>query len=157
MLQAMNTGHEGSLTTVHSNSPRHTLSRIETMTLMAGFDLPLRVIREQMSSAIDVIIHLARLRDGTRRVTHISEVQHMEGDVIIVQDLFVFDFSMGIDDEGNYRGALKSMGIRPHFADKLEESGVVLDAELFEPHELATSPYFVLRSKALGHAGNGHS
>ena len=85
MLQAMNTGHDGSLTTVHSNSPRDTLSRIETMTLMAGFDLPIRVIREQMSSAIDLIVHLTRLRDGTRRVTHVSEVQHMEGDVVITQ------------------------------------------------------------------------
>ncbi|HXX91828.1 MAG TPA: CpaF family protein [Acidimicrobiales bacterium] len=132
MLQAMNTGHEGSLTTIHSNSPRDTLSRIETMTLMAGFDLPVRVIREQMSSAIDLVVHLARLRDGTRRVVQVSEVQHMEGDVIVMQDLFMFDFSMGIDDEGSYRGSLKSVGIRPHFADKLEDAGVPLDSELFE-------------------------
>ncbi len=122
MLQAMNTGHDGSLTTIHSNSPRDTLSRVETMTLMAGFDLPIRVIREQMSSAIDLIVHLTRMRDGTRRVTHVSEVQHMEGDVIITQDLFMFDYSMGVDENGKYRGTLKSMGIRPHFADKLEDS-----------------------------------
>jgi pilus assembly protein CpaF len=135
MLQAMNTGHEGSLTTIHSNSPRDTLSRVETMTLMAGFDLPIRVIREQMSSAIDLIVHLARLRDGTRRVTHVSEVQHMEGDVIIMQDLFMFDFSMGVDEHGTYRGTLKSTGIRPHFADKLEDAGLKLDAALFESEE----------------------
>ena len=99
MLQAMNTGHDGSLTTIHSNSPRDTLSRIETMTLMAGIDLPVRVIREQMASALDLIVHLTRLRDGTRRVTHVTEVLGMEGDVIILQDLFMFDYSMGIDDE----------------------------------------------------------
>jgi len=132
MLQAMNTGHEGSLTTIHSNSPRDTLSRIETMTLMAGFDLPVRVIREQMSSALDLVVHLSRLRDGTRRVTHVSEVQHMEGDVVIMQDVFLFDFGMGVDADGHYRGTLKSTGIRPHFADKLEDAGFRLDPELFE-------------------------
>jgi len=137
MLQAMNTGHDGSLTTIHSNSPRDTLSRVETMTLMAGFDLPIRVIREQMSSAIDLIVHLTRLRDGTRRVTHVSEVQHMEGDVVITQDLFVFDYSMGVDENGKYRGTLKSMGIRPHFGDKLEDAGVKLDPELFEVEEFS--------------------
>jgi pilus assembly protein CpaF len=137
MLQAMNTGHDGSLTTIHSNGPRDTLSRIETMTLMAGFDLPVRVIREQMSSAIDLVVHLTRLRDGTRRVTHVSEVQHMEGEVIVMQDLFMFDFSMGVDEHGHYRGTLKSLGIRPHFADKLEDVGMRLDAELFQAEEFA--------------------
>jgi pilus assembly protein CpaF len=137
MLQAMNTGHDGSLTTVHSNGPRDTLSRIETMTLMAGFDLPVRVIREQMSSAIDLVVHLTRLRDGTRRVTHVSEVQHMEGDVIVMQDLFMFDFSMGMDEHGHYRGTLKSLGIRPRFADKLEDAGMRLDSELFQAEEFA--------------------
>jgi pilus assembly protein CpaF len=135
MLQAMNTGHDGSLTTIHSNGPRDTLSRIETMTLMSGFDLPIRVIREQMSSAIDLVVHLTRLRDGTRRVTHVSEVQHMEGDVIIMQDLFLFDYSMGIDEHGRFKGTLKSLGIRPHFADKLEDNGITLDAELFQVEE----------------------
>src|SRR5467141_1346564 len=91
MLQAMNTGHDGSITTIHSNSPRDTLSRIETMTLMSGFDLPIRAIREQMASALDLIVHLTRLRDGTRRVTHVTEVQGMEGDVITLQDVFLFD------------------------------------------------------------------
>jgi pilus assembly protein CpaF len=137
MLQAMNTGHDGSLTTIHSNSPRDTLSRVETMTLMAGFDLPIRVIREQMSSAIDLIVHLTRLRDGTRRVTHVSEVQHMEGDVVITQDIFVFDYSMGVDENGKFLGSLKSMGIRPQFADKLEDAGVKLDPDLFQVEEFS--------------------
>src|SRR5580692_3740602 len=137
MLQAMNTGHDGSLTTIHSNSPRDTLSRVETMTLMAGFDLPIRVIREQMASAIDLIVHLTRMRDGTRRVTHVAEVQHMEGEVVITQDLFMFDYSMGVDEDGKYRGTLKSMGIRPQFADKLEDAGVKLDADLFQVEEFS--------------------
>jgi pilus assembly protein CpaF len=137
MLQAMNTGHEGSLTTIHSNGPRDTLSRIETMTLMSGFDLPIRVIREQMSSAVDLIVHLGRLRDGSRRVTHVSEVQHMEGDVVVMQDLFMFDFSMGVDSDGGYLGTLKSMGIRPNFADKLADAGFGLDTELFEAEAFA--------------------
>jgi pilus assembly protein CpaF len=137
MLQAMNTGHDGSLTTIHSNSPRDTLSRVETMTLMAGFDLPIRVIREQMASAIDLIVHLTRMRDGTRRVTHVAEVQHMEGEVVITQDLFMFDYSMGVDEYGKYRGTLKSMGIRPQFADKLEDAGVKLDADLFQVEEFS--------------------
>jgi pilus assembly protein CpaF len=137
MLQAMNTGHDGSLTTIHSNSPRDTLSRVETMTLMAGFDLPIRVIREQMSSAIDLIVHLTRLRDGTRRVTQVSEVQHMEGEVVITQDLFVFDYSMGVDENGKFLGSLKSMGIRPQFADKLEDAGVKLDPDLFQVEEFS--------------------
>ncbi len=137
MLQAMNTGHDGSLTTVHSNGPRDTLSRIETMTLMAGFDLPIRVIREQMSSAIDIVVHLARLRDGTRRITNVSEVQHMEGDVVVMQDLFMFDYSMGVDEHGHHLGTLKSMGIRPRFVDKLNDVVVKLDNELFEAEAFA--------------------
>lgn len=137
MLQAMNTGHEGSLTTIHSNGPRDTLSRVETMTLMAGFDLPVRVIREQMSSALDLIVHLARMRDGSRRVTHVSEVEHMEGDVVITQDLFLFDYGMGLDDSGAVRGTLKSTGIRPGFSERLHDAGIVLDADLFEAQEFA--------------------
>jgi pilus assembly protein CpaF len=131
MLQAMNTGHDGSLTTVHSNSPRDTLSRIETMTLMAGMDLPVRVIREQMASALDLIVHLSRLRDGTRRVTHISEVMGMEGDVVVLQDIYLFDFSMGIDDDGKFRGHLKSTGIRPSFSERLADFGISLEPALF--------------------------
>src|SRR5262245_59629530 len=131
MLQAMNTGHDGSLTTVHSNSPRDTLSRVETMSLMAGMDLPVRVIREQMASALDLIVHLTRLRDGTRRVTHVSEVLGMEGDVIVLQDIYLFDFSMGIDEDGRFRGTLKSTGIRPHCTERLANNGISLDSSLF--------------------------
>ena len=131
MLQAMNTGHDGSITTVHSNSPRDTLSRVETMSLMAGMDLPVRVIREQMASALDLIIHLTRLRDGTRRVTHISEVMGMEGDVIVLQDLYLFDYGMGMDEEGRFLGQLKTTGIRPTFGDRLANYGIHLDNSLF--------------------------
>jgi pilus assembly protein CpaF len=131
MLQAMNTGHDGSITTVHSNSPRDTLSRIETMTLMAGMDLPVRVIREQMASALDLIVHLARLRDGSRRVTQVSEVMGMEGDVVVLQDIYTFDFSAGIDENGRFRGGLKSTGIRPSFSERLSDYGISLDASLF--------------------------
>ena len=131
MLQAMNTGHEGSLSTIHANSPRDALSRLETMVLMAGFDLPIRAIREQASSALDLLIHLARLRDGSRRVVQISEVEGMEGDTIVLQDIFYFDYSMGIDDEGRYRGRLKSTGLRPKFAEKLEYMGITMAPELF--------------------------
>jgi pilus assembly protein CpaF len=131
MLQAMNTGHDGSITTVHSNSPRDTLARIETMVLMAGMDLPVRAIREQMASAIDLIVHLTRLRDGTRRVTHVSEVQGMEGDVIVLQDLFLFDFGMGVDENGRFLGHLKSTGIRPKFGERLSDHGIRLRPEIF--------------------------
>jgi pilus assembly protein CpaF len=131
MLQAMNTGHDGSITTVHSNSPRDTLARVETMTLMSGFDLPVRAIREQMSSALELIVHLTRLRDGTRRVTHVTEVQGMEGDVITLQDIFLFDYSMGVDGSGRFKGNLKPTGIRPRFAEKLADYGIKLKADLF--------------------------
>jgi pilus assembly protein CpaF len=134
MLQAMNTGHDGSLTTVHANTPRDTLSRLETLTLMAGFDLPVRAIREQMASAIDVIVQIARLRDGSRRITHITEVQGMEGEVITLQDIFIFDFSAGVDDNGRYRGVLKPSGIRPKFAEKLTAEGIRLGPETFQPN-----------------------
>jgi pilus assembly protein CpaF len=133
MLQAMNTGHDGSITTVHSNTPRDTLARIETMTLMAGFDLPVRAIREQMASALDLIVHISRLRDGTRRITHITEVQGMEGDVITLQDVFLFDYGMGVDDQGRFRGHLKATGVRPKFAEKLSDLGIRLGPEVFEP------------------------
>jgi pilus assembly protein CpaF len=131
MLQAMNTGHDGSLTTVHSNSPRDTLSRIETMTLMGGVELPVRAIREQMASALDVIIHLSRLRDGTRRITNVCEVLGMEGDTIVLQDVYSFDFGMGVDEDGRFLGRLKSTGIRPNFSERLADGGVRLEPELF--------------------------
>jgi len=133
MLQAMNTGHDGSLTTVHANSPRDTLARLETLVLMAGFDLPIRAIREQMSSAIDLIVQLTRLRDGSRRITHISEVQGMEGDVITLQDIFLFDFGMGVDEHGRFKGHLKATGVRPKFAEKLADLGIRLGQEVFQP------------------------
>ncbi|MGQ0830506.1 MAG: CpaF family protein [Microthrixaceae bacterium] len=137
MLQAMNTGHDGSITTIHSNSPRDTLARIETMTLMAGFDLPVRAIREQMASALDLIVHLTRLRDGTRRITHITEVQGMEGDVITLQDVFLFDFGMGIDEHGKFQGHLKATGVRPKFTEKLADLGIRLGPEVFQPEAFA--------------------
>ena len=131
MLQAMNTGHDGSLTTVHSNSPRDTLSRVETMTLMGGIDLPVRAIREQMASALDVIVHISRLRDGSRRVTNVCEVMGMEGDTIVLQDVYAFDFGLGVDAEGRFLGRLKSTGIRPNFSERLADRGVRLEPELF--------------------------
>jgi len=137
MLQAMNTGHDGSITTVHSNAPRDTLSRIETMVLMAGFDLPVRAIREQMASALDLIVHLSRLRDGTRRITHITEVQGMEGDVITLQDIFLFDYGMGVDEHGRFLGHLKATGVRPKFAEKLQDLGIRLGPEVFQPEAFA--------------------
>jgi pilus assembly protein CpaF len=133
MLQAMNTGHDGSLTTVHANTPRDTLARLETLVLMAGFDLPVRAIREQMASAIDLIVQLSRLRDGTRRITHITEVQGMEGDVITLQDIFLFDFGMGVDEHGRFKGHLKATGVRPKFAEKLADLGIRLGQEVFQP------------------------
>ncbi|MCU1345245.1 MAG: flpF [Acidimicrobiia bacterium] len=133
MLQAMNTGHDGSLTTVHANAPRDALSRLETLVLMAGFDLPVRAIREQMASAIDLIVQLQRLRDGTRRITHITEVQGMEGEVITLQDVFLFDYGMGVDDKGRFKGHLKATGVRPRFAEKLADLGIRLGPEVFQP------------------------
>ena len=130
MLQAMNTGHDGSLTTGHANTPRDMLSRLETMVLMAGMDLPIRAIREQISSAIDLIIHQSRLRDGSRRITHITEVQGMEGDVIVLQDLFNY-IQTGIDQDGKVKGEFKPSGIRPKFIERLEISGYKLSNDVF--------------------------
>lgn len=132
MLQAMNTGHDGSLSTVHANSPRDALARLETMVLMSGIDLPVRAIREQVSSAIDVLVHLSRLRDGTRRITQISEVEGMEGDTIVLQDIFYFDYTMGLDETGRFKGRMKSSGLRPKFMRRLEDQGVTLPPEVFE-------------------------
>ena len=137
MLQAMNTGHDGSISTVHSNSPRDVLARLETMCLMAGMDLPVRAIREQVASAVQLIIHQSRLKDGTRRLTHVTEVVGMEGDVITLQDLFLFDFGMGVDEAGRFRGHIKSMGLRPKFIERLEDLGLHLDREIFEPEPFA--------------------
>ncbi|AEF94049.1 type II secretion system protein E [Desulfotomaculum nigrificans CO-1-SRB] len=132
MLQAMNTGHDGSLTTGHANSPRDMLARLETMVLMAGMDLPIRAIREQISSAIDLIIHQSRLRDGSRRITHITEVQGMEGEVIILQDLFTYR-QTGVTEDGKIKGTFQSTGIRPKFIHRLEASGIKLPLNIFSP------------------------
>lgn len=132
MLQAMNTGHDGSLSTIHANSPRDVLSRLETMVLMAGIELPIRAIREQVSSAIDLIIHQSRLRDGTRRITHITEIQGMEEDIITLQDLFLFDFAMGVDEEGRFQGTIKSTGIRPKFMERLNNLGIKVPTDVFQ-------------------------
>ena len=129
MLQAMNTGHDGSLTTAHANSPRDTLSRLETMCLMAGMDLPVRAIRDQIASAIDLIIQQERMRDGTRKIVAITEVQGMEGDVIVMSDLFTFE-QQGIED-GRVVGRLKPTGIRPKFMEQIESANIHLPANIF--------------------------
>jgi pilus assembly protein CpaF len=130
MLQAMNTGHDGSLCTVHSNSPRDALSRIETMVLMAGFDLPMRAIRQQVASALDLIVHLERLEDGTRKVTCITEVQRMESDVVTLQDIFEFKVDQVTSDRVVV-GSLRATGLRPTFLNKFEKHGVTLPVSLF--------------------------
>jgi pilus assembly protein CpaF len=130
MLQAMNTGHDGSMTTLHANSPRDTLSRIETMSLMGGIDFPIKVIREQIAAAIHLIIQQARLRDGSRRVTSLTEISGMEGDKIVLQELFHFT-EEGIDPSGKVKGELRSTGLRPRFITKLEAAGFKLPYELF--------------------------
>jgi pilus assembly protein CpaF len=129
MLQAMNTGHDGSMSTGHANTPRDMLSRLETMVLMAGMDLPLRAIREQISSAVDLIVHQNRLKDGSRKIVNITEVQGMEGDVIVMQDVFVFE-QTGVN-EGRIEGRLKPTGIRPHFVERFEVMGVHLPPNIF--------------------------
>jgi pilus assembly protein CpaF len=131
MLQAMNTGHDGSLTTAHANTPRDALSRLETMVLMAGMELPVRAIREQVSSAIDLIIQQSRIRDGSRKITYITEVQNMEGDVIILQDLFRF-VQTGVDEKGKILGNFESTGMRPKFMEKFETNGIKIPNHLFD-------------------------
>ena len=131
MLQAMNTGHDGSLTTLHANSPRDALSRLETMVLMAGVELPTRAIREQAAAAIDLIVHQSRLRDGTRRITHITEVIGMESEVVTLQDLFLFDHAAGVDENGRFLGTLRPTGIRPTFVQRLADDGIDIPAALF--------------------------
>ncbi len=129
MLQAMNTGHDGSMTTLHSNSPRDTLARLETMTLMAGMELPVRAIREQVASAINLIVHQERMRDGSRRVTNITEVNGMEGDVITTMDIFVFE-QTGFEN-GKVLGRLRPSGLRPKFMDQIEAAGIHLPPSIF--------------------------
>ncbi|WP_336857599.1 CpaF family protein [Sinomonas albida] len=133
MLQAMNTGHDGSLSTVHSNSPRDAIARLETLVLMAGMDLPLRAIREQIASAVNLIVQISRLRDGTRRITHVTEVQGMEGDVVTLQDAFVFDFSAGLDATGRFAGKPIPTGVRPRFLERFEDLGIHVRPGVFGP------------------------
>jgi len=130
MLQAMNTGHEGSLGTVHANTPRDALARVENMVMMAGFELPVKAIREQMQSAFHIIIQIARFPDGTRKVVSVAEVSGMEGQVVTMQDLFRFE-QTGVDTDGRILGELRTTGIRPRFAEKFEVSGIHLPADLF--------------------------
>jgi pilus assembly protein CpaF len=134
MLQAMNTCHDGSLTTVHANTPRDALSRVENMVLMAGLDLPAKAIREQVASAINLIVHLTRMRDGSRRVTHVTEIVGMESQVVTMQDIFVFQ-ARGLDDDGRILGSVLPTGLRPKFAERFEQYGIPLPANLFESRD----------------------
>jgi len=130
MLQAMNTGHDGSLTTLHANSPRDAVSRLETMSMMAGLDMPLIAIRTQIAAAIDLIVHMERLTDGTRKVTHITEVPRMEGDIVTLSDIFKFD-QTGVSSKGKILGEMEATGLRPLFTPKLEAAGYRLRGEIF--------------------------
>ncbi len=130
MLQAMNTGHDGSLTTGHANTPRDMLARLETMVLMAGMDLPVRAIREQISSAVHLIVQQSRLKDGSRKITYLTEIQGMEGDKVVTQDIFRFE-QTGVDEKGKIQGRLKPTGIRPKFATKFQEFGIKLPPNIF--------------------------
>lgn len=132
MLQAMNTGHDGSLTTVHANTPRDAISRIETLVLMAGMDLPLKVVRQQVSSAVDLIVQQTRLKDGQRKVTAVTEVAGMEGDVIVLSDIFKFN-QEGVTTDGKVLGEVSATGIRPNFTPRLVAAGFKLSAEIFAP------------------------
>jgi pilus assembly protein CpaF len=131
MLQAMNTGHDGSLTTIHANSPRDSISRIETMVLMAGMELPMKAIRDQISSAIDIIIQQSRLRDGTRKVTSISEIVGMEGDIVSMQDIFVYETDGKLDADGKFIGRFRATGARPHCLEKIKSNGVNVNSDWF--------------------------
>ncbi|HID21426.1 MAG TPA: CpaF family protein, partial [Planctomycetaceae bacterium] len=133
--QAMNTGHEGSLTTIHANSPRDAVSRIETMVTMAGVELPMRAIRQQFAAAVDLIIQVNRLQGGPRKVTHITEVLNMEQDTVVMQDIFLF-VQDGVDEEGRAYGHFEATGVRPTFMDRLEQAGMRLPANLFAARAL---------------------
>jgi pilus assembly protein CpaF len=130
MLQAMNTGHDGSLTTIHANNPRDALARLETLVLMAGFDLPLRAIREQIASAITIIVQISRAKDGSRRVTHVSEITKMEGDIITMQDIFVFK-QEGWTEDDRIKGKYVPTGNIPTFMDEIKRARLGLDISIF--------------------------
>jgi pilus assembly protein CpaF len=131
MLQAMNTGHDGSLTTIHSNSPRDALYRLDTMVAMANLNIPDRAIRQQVAAAIELVVQIARLSDGTRKVTAVSEITGMERDVITMQDIFVFE-KIGVDEDGRVRGRFRATGIRPKCSERFAASGMALPAQMFE-------------------------
>jgi pilus assembly protein CpaF len=133
MLQAMNTGHDGSISTVHANSPRDVLSRLETLALMAGMELTVRALREQIAAALDLVIHVARFQDGIRRVANVTEVVGMEGDTVTMQDLFLFHVEGGLDERGRVRGRMAPTGLRPHFLERLAERNVYLETSWFAP------------------------
>ena len=140
MLQAMNTGHDGSLTTLHANSPRDAISRIETMALMAGIDFPVRVIREQIGSAIQVLVHQSRLRDGSRKITFVTEIAGMEGEKIVLQELFK------LKDQPGGGGYLQASGLRPNFIARIESNGTKIAPETFQP---STTPTTVPRGRSV--------
>jgi pilus assembly protein CpaF len=135
MMQAMNTGHDGSLSTLHANSPRDAISRVETMVLMSGIDLPTRAIREQLASTIELLVHISRLRDGSRRITRICGVDGMEGEIVTLSDIFLFDYKGGAEERGRSTGELKATGIRPKFEERLNDLGIVLPARMFDGEE----------------------
>jgi pilus assembly protein CpaF len=149
MLQAMNTGHEGSLTTIHANTPRDALSRLETMVLMAGYDLPVRAIREQIASALNVIVQLERMTDGSRKVTSVQEIQGMEGDTILLQE--VFRFRPQLTAEGKQMGQMESTGLRPKFLEKLKAHGVEVPAKILQ----ASAALRAERARGSAPAGRG--
>ena len=132
MMQAMNTGHDGSLSTLHANSPRDALARVETMALTSGFDFPIRSIREQIASTIELLVHISRMRDGTRRLTRICGVDGMEGDVVVLSDIFAFDYKGGVEQDGRLTGELHATGIRPKFETRLHDLGITLPARTFD-------------------------
>jgi pilus assembly protein CpaF len=140
MLQAMNTGHDGSISTIHANSPRDVISRLETLAMMAGMELTVRALREQIAAAIDLIVHVSRMQDGVRRVTHVTEVVGMEGDAITLQDVFLFRVQGGLDDRGHVRGRIEPTGLRPTFLERLAEHNITLNPAWFAP-PLGSEPW----------------
>jgi pilus assembly protein CpaF len=139
MLQAMNTGHDGSLTTVHANSPRDAIARLETLVLMAGFDLPIRVVRNQIASAINLIVQQERLRDGARKITRVTEVQGLEGENVVLQDIFLFQ-AVALGDSGKVEGTMKPTGMRPSFSPRLEKAGFKLSGDIFGATSMTLEP-----------------
>jgi pilus assembly protein CpaF len=135
MLQAMNTGHEGSMTTIHANNTRDAVQRVETMVMMSGFELPQKAIRQQFASAIDLIVQAARLTGGRRKIISVTEVQGMEGDVVVMQDIFKFEQD-GVDADGRAHGRIASTGVRPLFMDRLASHGCKVDPSIFQPCDL---------------------